>query len=96
MMNVVEISHFTMILRYNFVHVIKDPPLHALTETTSINSNTIMPSSGELPHVAWFSVWLVVHFVLVCLLTAVERTEIAIASASLPLAGSATFAALHL
>ena len=53
-------------------------------------------SSAELPCVTRPLLWLAIHLVLVHILIAVERVEVAVAPAAFSLAGSSNLAAVHL
>jgi len=53
-------------------------------------------SSAELPVITRPLFWLAIHLVLVHILTAVERGEVAVAPAPFSLAGSSTLTAVHL
>jgi len=53
-------------------------------------------SSAELAFVTRPLVWLAIHLVLVHVLTAVERVEVAVAPAAFSLAWSSTLAAVNL
>jgi len=53
-------------------------------------------SSAELPGVTRPLFRLAIHLVLVHILTAVERVEVAVAPAAFPLAGSSALATVHL